>query len=269
MWIIGRSLILAERNSPVIYKLTSAKKRRYIYFISMLFSKRIVVQFPRYRDGYPRFLRDRITSIPNCVQKIALQKRSGQFPKRYTFAGRFSHQKRPIELIQAFSRMALEFEDVELTLFGEGELISEISAEILAQPAVIQKKIRVLPASQDINSILSVTDILCAPSVWEGFPNVVAESLSAGIPVIGFHNCDGLSDLISHRVNGWLANGDQNVVENLYTGLKESYVDYNWLIKNQDLIGLSVSQYTEKMTAEMWIKVTTGTARVLLSDNGS
>ncbi len=256
MWIIRKSLLLAERNSPALYTLTSAKKRRLIYFLSMLLTKQIIVQFPRYKYGYPKFLHNRIVAIPNRVEKRELQERNNRHPKRYTFAGRFSHQKRPIELIAAFSKFATAYDDVELTLFGEGELLPEMKLQIGGLSSGLQDKIKIMPPSEEINSILSVTDILCAPSIWEGFPNVVAESLSAAVPVIGFSDCDGLNDLLSHRINGWLANGDQNVVENLYMTLMESYEDYAQVMDNQELISLSVAQYSERITTEMWNKVT-------------
>lgn len=256
MWIIRKSLILAERNSPLIYTLTSARNRRYIYFISMLFAKRIIVQFPRYTEGYPKFLHNRLTSIPNRVERRERQERSTRYPRRFTFAGRFSHQKRPLELISAFSKFATEHDDVELKLFGEGELLSEMTSRIADLSFEIQSKIKIMPPSENIDSILSVTDVLCAPSLWEGFPNIVAESLSAGLPVLGFSNCDGLNDLLFHRINGWLANGTNDVVDNLYLTLKESYTDYERLIKNQELITLSVAQYSEKVTTKMWDRVT-------------
>jgi hypothetical protein len=37
-------LVLAERNSPQIYRLTSARRYRWIYFLAMIFADRIVVQ---------------------------------------------------------------------------------------------------------------------------------------------------------------------------------------------------------------------------------
>jgi glycosyltransferase involved in cell wall biosynthesis len=45
---------------------------------------------------------------------------------------------------------------------------------------------------------------MIAPSLWEGFPNSVAEALASGIPVGGFDDCEGIRDLIIDGENGWL-----------------------------------------------------------------
>jgi glycosyltransferase involved in cell wall biosynthesis len=45
---------------------------------------------------------------------------------------------------------------------------------------------------------------LIAPSLWEGFPNSVAEALAAGLPVGGFTDCEGVRDLIVSGTSGWL-----------------------------------------------------------------
>jgi glycosyltransferase involved in cell wall biosynthesis len=46
--------------------------------------------------------------------------------------------------------------------------------------------------------------VIVAPSLWEGFPNSVAEALAHGVPVGGFSDCEGVRDLISNGRNGWL-----------------------------------------------------------------
>jgi glycosyltransferase involved in cell wall biosynthesis len=47
---------------------------------------------------------------------------------------------------------------------------------------------------------------LIAPSLWEGFPNSVAEALAAGLPVGGFTDCEGVRDLVMSGRSGWLVN---------------------------------------------------------------
>lgn len=53
--------------------------------------------------------------------------------------------------------------------------------------------------------LYSSADVLVSPSVQENLSNVIMESMFCGTPVVGF-NIGGNSDLIIHRVNGYLAN---------------------------------------------------------------
>jgi glycosyltransferase involved in cell wall biosynthesis len=52
---------------------------------------------------------------------------------------------------------------------------------------------------------------MVAPSLWEGFPNSVAEALACGLPVGGFEDCEGVRDLVIDGVNGWITNRKEPV----------------------------------------------------------
>lgn len=60
--------------------------------------------------------------------------------------------------------------------------------------------------SDDITLALlySAADVMLVPSMQENLPNTVMEAMSCGTPVVAF-NVGGISDLIDHKVNGYLA----------------------------------------------------------------
>jgi glycosyltransferase involved in cell wall biosynthesis len=47
-------------------------------------------------------------------------------------------------------------------------------------------------------------DLLVAPSEQDNLPNVIMEAMACGLPVVSF-NVGGISDLVVHQENGWLA----------------------------------------------------------------
>ena len=60
-------------------------------------------------------------------------------------------------------------------------------------------------SSKDLTSYFSHADALVLPSRWEGFPMVVLEAMSMGVPVIA-SNCTSLSEAVKHGVTGILFN---------------------------------------------------------------
>jgi glycosyltransferase involved in cell wall biosynthesis len=202
-------LILAERNSPQMYRVTRARKYRFLLFFAMRFANAITVQFPRYVTLYPFYLRRKITVIPNAIQPLTDYLIFRDNHPSFVFAGRFSFQKQLLPLIEAFSLHIKDYPSSRLNIFGRGDQLSEIESKIHKSGLV--DKVFVHGPVENISKALSSGNILCIPSKWEGFPNVLAESLSVGIPGIGFKNCDGVSDLIQDGVNGWIEYDDGTI----------------------------------------------------------
>lgn len=100
------------------------------------------------------------------------------------FAGNFNIEKGLIVLLEAFAKVHDSFSDVQLVVVGSGPLESQIFAavnELGIQDKVLFKG-RV--SHDQIPRYLSAVDFLCLPSLREGCPNIVLESLSSGTPVL-------------------------------------------------------------------------------------
>jgi len=251
-YLCGVPLVLAERNAPSIYRLTRVRKYRNLLFISMGFSSAITVQFARYADSYPFFLQNKIQVIPNAVEPIIIKKVNKQEKITYVFAGRFSYQKQPILLLKAFLVFSQQKKDVQLLMYGVGELKEELERIIITSKS--SDFIKILEPTYYAEDFLEKAQVLCIPSIWEGFPNVLAEALSAGVPAIGFSNCDGVTDLIENGINGWKIEGNgmpdslTNLLELSYKDIKESKINYDNCKK-------SVEHYKSDIIAKEWEKL--------------
>jgi len=248
MFLIGKPLILAERNSPDMYSMTRISRIRHILFLVMFLADKITVQFDSYRYKYPRYLRHKIYAIPNTIHSTLAPHVSRQNVVRYVYAGRFSFQKQILRLVDSFIEFHRNYPNTKLTIYGEGELKNEIVQRI---STLELEKFVVLAEPLDIDAILGEADVVCVPSKWEGFPNVLAESLSAGIPAIGFANCDGVRDLLIDNLNGWLEidKGEKTEILEL---LRRSYNGVvNGELSHPNIIG-SVEKYEKETVSDLW-----------------
>ena len=72
-----------------------------------------------------------------------------------------------------------------------------------AERLKVSKYVRFLGIRQDIQQILSFTDIFLLTSLWEGLPLTLLEAMSMSIPVIS-SEVNGTSELIKNGTNGYL-----------------------------------------------------------------
>jgi glycosyltransferase involved in cell wall biosynthesis len=248
-FLCGVPLILAERNAPSIYRITRVRKIKSLLFLSMIFSSAITVQFERYVNQYPFYLRHKIKVIPNIVQTADFKNEKVADIFTYVFAGRFSYQKQPLLLIKAFIEFSRDKSDVQLVMFGKGDLAPEMVKTLAAKEP--PHSIKIFNPTEEPGDFLKIADVLCIPSIWEGFPNVLAEALSSGVPGLGFSNCDGVSDLIQNGVNGWTLNGDGStgpliaLLESSYKSLKSNEI-------TAQSCKLSVQSYQIDKVSKQW-----------------
>lgn len=194
--------IAAERNSPDLFSyIQNGRIKRFFSNLILLTSYRVSVQFENYKTKYPAWLRSKIVVTPNWVQESTLTE-SRNTPKVFSilFVGRLTFQKNITVLLDAMKLLPTTF---QLTIIGDGPEMDILRAKANLLPHNIFFE---LP-KRDLNSSYASASILCMPSRWEGFPNVVAESLSCGLPVIGFELCSGIAELIIDSVNGAIAKG--------------------------------------------------------------
>jgi glycosyltransferase involved in cell wall biosynthesis len=201
---LGIRGIAAERNAPTLFKFIRRGYSKYLFYQFVLsFATVIAVQFEQYRSLYSIHLRRKIVVTPNIVSihkprepRMAI---GGEL--KVLYIGRLTFQKNVFVLIEAIS--LVQNRKVSLTIVGEGPDLNALKSltQSLNVDAVFHN------FQENLTPYFTNSDVLCLPSRWEGFPNVIAEAMSHGMPAIGFKDCAGVSSLIKSKVNGELVDG--------------------------------------------------------------
>ena len=146
---------------------------------------------------------------------------------RIGFLARLSkNHKQPHLLIEAFCKLADEFPNWELVLWGakEGDSFFK-QMELMIATHGLQERIRFAGTTNDVEGALASCDIFAFPSAYEGFGLSLGEAMSKGLPAVGFASCSAVNELIIDGYNGILC---EDGAHSLAQGLKK-------LMSNQEL----------------------------------
>lgn len=94
-------------------------------------------------------------------------------------------------------------DDFELVVFGASE--SELSMDV----NIPIQYVGYVNDIQELVSLYNLASVMVVPSLTENLSCAIMESLSCGTPVVGF-DIGGNSDMIEHKVNGYLAKEKDN-----------------------------------------------------------
>lgn len=194
--------ICTERNALHMYGFVRANKWN-ANFLLLAFTHRIAVLFESYRQDYPVWLRRKIRIVHNPVFPATARSRLDQ--KNILSIGRLAPQKRFSLLLDAIAQLPAEFSDWRLTIIGEGPLESDLRQQIT--DLRLEDRVLIRPPVQQIAHYYQSATIYAQPSMWEGFPNALAEAMAAGVIPIGFAETRGVADMIEDGHNGVLTSG--------------------------------------------------------------
>lgn len=117
-------------------------------------------------------------------------------------AGRLSHQKGFDQLLQAFARVAWEHPSWRLVILGEGPERAALERQIQALGLGTQV---LLPGrAGNIAQWYARAELFVLSSRYEGFPNVLAEAMAAGVAVVSSNCPTGPADLVRDGIDGCL-----------------------------------------------------------------
>jgi len=179
------------------------------------------------RLAFSPFLRKKMVVMPNPLSTESKTRADvlgeGKQRKTVLTVGRMDRQKDHQTLIEAFARIADEFPDWDLRIVGEGELHRELAAKIAALG--MEQRIFLPGVTKQISDEYQAAQLYVQPSRYESFGLTVVESLSHGLPAIGFKTCLGVNELIRDGRNGLLVDGNGDRVSALADGLRKLMAD--------------------------------------------
>lgn len=108
--------------------------------------------------------------------------------------GRLTYQKGFDILLNAFYKLA-DVENYHLTIIGSGEELCSLQKLII--DLNLSKLVTLIPKVDNPYAIMKQADVLVSSSRWEGYPNVVIESIACGLPVLSNKYPGGINEIIT------------------------------------------------------------------------
>ncbi|HXN20728.1 MAG TPA: glycosyltransferase family 4 protein [Candidatus Binatus sp.] len=147
---------------------------------------------------------DKVAYIPNGVEKRFFISRENhdRKPLRLLYAGTWLDQRGIFYLRDALNGLNKRFKDWTLTIVGAGFPAVELESFF---GAGLREQIIILPIvpAKDMQHVYGEYDIFVFPSLMEGLPSVILESMAAGMAVITTETC-GMADVVEDGFNGLL-----------------------------------------------------------------
>ncbi len=114
------------------------------------------------------------------------------------FTSRIDAQKRPLEAVQAFARIAGEFPDALLVFVGSGDHDAAVLDE--AQRLGVDRRVRMVGYQSNVPDWLAAASVWILPTESENFSLAVLEAFAAGCPILSTL-CPGNDEILRNGEN--------------------------------------------------------------------
>jgi len=186
-------LIVSERNTTQTDDFRTRLRMHFFrlanYVVPNSFSQTNFI-----RQHYP-FLRSKLYTITNCVDTDYFSPKEFDYSQnvipRILVVARVVEQKNVLRFIEAVGKLHKKGYEFTVDWFGDPHPLEYFE---LCKSKLIEWRIDTIfkfyPATKNIVEEYRKTDIFVLPSIYEGFPNVLCEAMSCGLPVLAGKVCD-------------------------------------------------------------------------------
>lgn len=130
----------------------------------------------------------------------------------FSYIAELNANKNQILLIKTIEELKKERPNIKLLLIGDGPLKSQYQEYI--KDKNLENEVKLLGKRQDINELLSITDIYLASSKREGLPVNVMEAMYKGLPIIATDN-RGHRELMEDWQNGFIIKNQYELIDRI------------------------------------------------------
>jgi len=217
--IFGLNFSLFSRGiSTFSQKILNESSFRHRYFNAFLIKKIyknsdfFIAQSTGMKEDMIQYLNissNKIKIIFNPLFEIELDKEDSNFKnkdvKEVLFVGSLKQAKNIPFLLKSIKVLSSIRQDFVLKIIGGGELkenLESIVIDLEISDIVYFEGFSTTPSKYYKNA-----DVFVLTSWYEGFPNVLIEALSYGVPLVSVDCMSGPSDIIENDINGYLVKG--------------------------------------------------------------
>ena len=191
-----------------------------------------------------------ITVIPNAAMHVG-EKYADVSVKRVIAVGRLDYQKGFDRLIKAWKVIQLSgrFKEWKLDIFGQGEWEDMLNRMI--QEYDIADTVCIHKPTKEIGNEYARSSMLVMSSNYEGFPMVMIEAMTCGLPVVSYDFKCGPKDIIDNGRNGLLVReGD---IDGLANAMMELMGDETLRQRMSVNAKKVVDTYSEENVMKQWL----------------
>ena len=129
-------------------------------------------------------------------------------------AGRLEHEKGFDRLVSAFATATADDAAWRLVIYGDGSQRQRLVSQ--TRMLGVQDRVDFPGWVRPLAEPLSQSTLFCLPSRYEGFPSVLLEAMSMGVPSISVDCESGPRVIVDHELNGLLV---ESSIEGLAAGM--------------------------------------------------
>ena len=162
-------------------------------------------------------------------------------------------EKNFVRFIDAVEQVASKKILLKVAWYGvRGDALSQY--QNLIEDKGLVDIVTIYPPHANIQDIYNSADYFCLPSLFEGFPNVLCEAMSCGLPVICSNVCDN-PHIVQDGENGYLFDpyNVQQMVDSIECIIRLSLKEYETISLNN--IEKSEHMFSMKAFLDKYISI--------------
>ena len=169
-------------------------------------------------DGYAfhKLFAKKSSVLYNVIDTEQIFAKLAQDPNPYDYdliyVGRLTYQKDPQRLMRLCARLKKDKPDLKVAIVGTGELLDEVQA--LCEELGISENVHFLGFQPNPIKMVADSKAIILTSRWEGTPMCAMEAMALGTPVVSTPS-DGMKDLLTDGVSGYLTDDDEQMAQDL------------------------------------------------------